>query len=485
MKTIVKKYQNSPVQIKASFWFLICAFFQKGISFITTPIFTRLLSTTEYGQYNIFTSWSGILTVIVTLNLYYGVYTSGLVKFDERKDEYSSSLQGLTITLVFIWTIVYLSFKDFWNGLFSLNTIQMLMMLLMMWTTAAFSFWAVEQRNDFKYKKLVLITIAVSVLKPIVSIALINMMEDRVTARIMGLAAIEFVFYIWLFIAQMQRGKRFFSLQFWKYALSFNIPLVPHYLSQTILNSADRIMIGQMVSDSAAGIYSLAYSISMIMTLFNTAMMQTIEPWLYKKIKQKQIQNISKVAYPSFIIIAAVNIALIAFAPEVVSIFAPTEYAAAIYVIPPAAMSVFFLFSYNFFAVFEFYYGKSKQIAFATTIGAILNILLNYIFIHMFGYVAAGYTTLICFIVYALFHYLFMIKLCQKELDGARPYDTKIYMGIACVFMLFGFAFLFSYRWPIVRYGLILMIAVVLVVLRKKIIISINELLSFKKVSTE
>ena len=47
---IITKYRKCSVQVKASFWFLICAFFQRGISVITTPIFTRLLSTAEYGQ---------------------------------------------------------------------------------------------------------------------------------------------------------------------------------------------------------------------------------------------------------------------------------------------------------------------------------------------------------------------------------------------------------------------------------------------------
>ena len=50
---IITKYRKCSVQVKASFWFLICAFFQRGISVITTPIFTRLLSTAEYGQYNV------------------------------------------------------------------------------------------------------------------------------------------------------------------------------------------------------------------------------------------------------------------------------------------------------------------------------------------------------------------------------------------------------------------------------------------------
>lgn len=79
-------------------------------------------------------------------------------------------------------------------------------------------------------------------------------------------------------------------------------------------------MIQKMVSADAAGIYSLAYSISQIMTIFNTALLKTIEPWLYKKMKANRTQDIGRVAYLSLGLVAAVNLILIALAPEAVAI---------------------------------------------------------------------------------------------------------------------------------------------------------------------
>ena len=151
-----------PVQIKAAFWFLICSFLQKGISMITTPIFTRIMSTSEYGKFGVFNSWYGIATIIVGLALYQGVHAQGLVKYDKERAVFSSSLLGLITTLVTVWTIIYVIFHNFWNTLFSLTTVQMLCMLTMIWTTAVFSFWANEQRVVFSYRTLVIVTIIVS-----------------------------------------------------------------------------------------------------------------------------------------------------------------------------------------------------------------------------------------------------------------------------------------------------------------------------------
>ena len=481
LEKIKSKYNSIPIQVKASFWFLICAFMQRGISFITAPIFTRLLNTSEYGQLNIFNSWFGILSVIVSLSLNAGVYARGVIKFSDDRKVFTSSMQGLSLTLTLIWTVIYFAFHTFWNSVFSLTTFQMLCMFVMILSANIFGFWSMNQRVDFKYCSLVIVTLAMSVAKPVLGIILVKSATDKVTARIFGLAVIEAIVCTALFTLQAVRGRKFFSAFYWKHALKFNIPLIPHYLSMNVLNSADRIMIGKMVNESSAGIYGLAYSISQIMTLFNTALLQTIEPWLYKRINDKQIKNISKVAYPAFIGIAAVNLLLIALAPEAVRIFAPPEYYDAIWVIPPVAMSVYFMFSYLFFAVFEFYYEKTKLIAAATSAGAMLNIMLNYIFIRIFGYYAAGYTTLVCYMVYAAFHMYFMRKTCREQLNNEQPYNLRIYGGITAAFLLFGFIFMVSYNYIIIRYSMLGVMLVVIAIFHKKIIGVIKNILNLKK----
>ena len=133
IRKLIDKYNSFPLQVKASFWFLICAFLQKGIISITTPIFTRLLSTEEYGHYSVFLSWQTILTNIITLNLFSGMFVQGLVKFDDHKLKFASAMQGLTLTLTAGWTIIYLLFRNFWNNLFELSTVQMLSMIVIIW----------------------------------------------------------------------------------------------------------------------------------------------------------------------------------------------------------------------------------------------------------------------------------------------------------------------------------------------------------------
>ncbi|MBO4456368.1 MAG: oligosaccharide flippase family protein [Butyrivibrio sp.] len=481
VKYWVEKYRGLSIYVKASMWFLVCTFIQKAVSVISTPIFTRIMTSAEYGVYGVFASWLDIVTVFVTLNLFLGMYTSRLVKYGEMSAEFTSSMQGLCMTLEVFWCIVYLIFRDAINGVTSLTTTQTILLFVMMWSSSAYNFWAVQQRVNLSYRSLVLVTVASSILKPMVGVILVVNAQDKVTARIFGLAVVQVVFFTGCFISQMRKGKVFFSRRFWGEALLFNIPLIPHYLSMSVLNSIDKIMIEKMIGKSEAGIYNLAYSVALLVKIFNMALSQTIEPWIYKKIKESKAQEIGKIAYTSMIIIAVLNLGLMALAPEAVMLFAPKSYYDAIWIIPPVATSVFFMFMYMFFASFEFYYSKTVLIAIATCIGAGLNIVLNYIFIGMYGYYAAGYTTLICYIVYALVHYIFMKKVCKANYGECKVYDTRIIVMISVVFMACGVILLMTYKMRGVRYLIIAISVIMAAIFRNRIKETVDNILRIKK----
>lgn len=479
----MNKYRSLPVMVKASFWFFVASFFQKGISVLTTPIFTRLLSTEEYGRYTVFTSWMDIFSVVISMKMYAGVFSSSIVKYETDRNRYTASVQGLTATLTLIWLCIYTLSKNWTNQFLSLNTIQVYAMFLIIWTTSVFSFWAVEERVDLKYRTLVIVTIIMSVMKPITGILAVCVAEDKVTARIIALAIVQLVVYIGFFFKDICRGKTFFNKRYWRYMLQFCIPLLPHYISATIMNSSDRIMIQQMAGESEAGIYGLAYSIAMVMILLNDALIQTIEPWIFKKIKSNSMDAIEKTVYIALTMIAAINIIFILIAPEVMRVFAPNTYWEGKWVIPPVAMSQYFQFLYSTFALFQFYYEKKILIAATSSIGAILNIGLNYTLIPKFGYVVAGYTTLFCIAVYAIVHYFMMQKICIKEY-GKRVFSIKHTMKHMLLFLGMGMLSTITYYSAVLRWGMMAVSILVIVAYRKKLFESVSTLMNIRKGDT-
>lgn len=481
IQPFLKKYNDLPVQARAGFWFLVCTIIQRSITIITTPIFTRLLTEAEYGDYGVFISWMGILSCFVTLYIFSGIYPQAIVKYDDKKDVYSSGMQGFTITLVILWCLIYYFGRNIWNGLLSMNTVEMLAMFCVMWGNAAFGFWSAEQRNEYKYKILLFMTLTEAVLQPVLSIILLMRSENKVNGLVWGIAIANLVCYFPLFIAQMKKGGKFFDGEVWKYSLRLGIPLIPHYLSSVVLNSSDRIMIKALVGEGPAGIYNLAYTISICGTLINQALLQTIQPWVYQKIKEEKYGDIKKMAYPALISIGCVNLMVILVAPELIRIFAPASYYDAIWVMPPVSLSVYFMFMYNLFSYFEFYFEKPSYVSVATFIGAGLNVLLNYIFIQMFGYVAAGYTTLVCYFAFCVAHYIFMRIICKKEIADAKIYDLKVLTLISLAVTAAGFIIMLTYNNIYVRYGLLIAVIALALIKRRTIIDTALSLVGKKK----
>lgn len=103
-------------------------------------------------------------------------------------------------------------------------------------------------------------------------------------------------------------------------------------------------------------------------------------------------------------------------APEVVAILAPGEYSEAMTLVPVIAASVFFMFMYSYCSNIEFYYEKTGLAAVASVLAAVLNVILNAVFIPLFGYRAAGYTTLACYVALGAAHYIFSQRSCVQRL---------------------------------------------------------------------
>lgn len=481
MKFSLLDYKNLPVQVKATFAFLICSLLQKGISVFITPIFTRILTAEEYGKFATFNSWYEIITAIVSLSLVGGVYTTAMVKFENDRNILASSSQGIILISCTTWFLIYTRFSDFWNSIFSLNNIQMFAMILMVFTSASFGLWSIEQRVTYRYKRLVLVTIIVSLAKPIVGIIFVINSSDKVTARILGLLFVEIICYAGIIIYQFARGKRFFSKRYWVYIVCYSLPLIPHSISQTVLNGSDRIMIQSLVGDREAGFYNLAYNIALLMIILNSSLSQTMAPWTYQKLKDKNEKDINNIAIISCIVIAIMNLLLIIMAPEIISIFAPKNYAGAIYVVPPVAMSAYLMYLYDWFARIEYYFEKTHYVLIASISGAISNLILNYLFIPKFGYIAAGYTSLVSYGVYAILHYYFMRKICKEKMGSQQIYDGKKLLLMTSIFLIIGLCLNITYKSLVIRYMVLLVSTSIIIFYRKSISKELLKLFNIQK----
>ena len=273
-------------------------------------------------------------------------------------------------------------------------------------------------------------------------------------------------------VYQFVRGKVFFVKEYWKYALKLGFPLLPHYLSGMILNRGDTVVIEHLVGRSKVAYYGVAYNIGFLVQLFTNAIGNAFIPWMYQKIKGKDYAKIGKTVNILLLFVSAIAFGVMLLAPEAIWIFGDSGYASAVYVVPPVAASVFFIFLYNLLAVPQFYYEKTNYMLFASIAAALVNIVLNFIFIDKFGYVAAGYTTLVCYVFYSFGHFIISKSILKEKIgdNAGVMFDTKVLFLLSIMIIGIGITCNFLFPFWYIRYGIILIGLILCIIYRKKLI---------------
>lgn len=458
IKKGLKLYTDLPVQVKASFWFFVCSLIQKAISIISTIIFTRLISTSDYGIISIYNSWTEILYIVATLNLATGVYNVGMTKFSEHRDTFNSSMQFLAL----IWTIgfsaVFFLIYPFIEEIIHLPLKLVIVMFLTFLALPAYYLWSAKQRYENKYKALVSVTVAYSVGILLVSLISIHLYDNKSEAKIISNAIVTMIVGGVLFYRNAKIDDKIIDKSYVKFGLEFNIPMIPAFLSMVILNQIDRIMISNMVGLDKAAIYSVAYNGAMCISILSSAINMTFNPWMMQKIHTEKFEHVNEVTKLISLFFGGGLIIFMVLAPEIIKIMASSEYAEAIYIIPPVAASTFFTLLYTFYCAFAQYFLKMKFLVLINVGNAALNIVLNYFGIKIWGYYAAGYTTYICYFLYGTCTALYVSHLIKKKYGRIRIFDSRFFIGFIGVLTVTMIAINYFYNGYLVRYSIIVLL---------------------------
>lgn len=191
-----------------------------------------------------------------------------------------------------------------------------------------------------------------------------------------------------------------------KHSLLFGIPLIPHALAGIIDSSVNRIFISKMINVSETGLYTVGYQLAGPILLLATAFNQAYSPWLFKKLNENSEttkRQIVKFTYVYFVIILIASILYGLLAPWLFSFFVGKNFQGAYTYVLWIALGFACNGMYFMVVNYIFYAEKTHYLAIATISTAILNILLNYIFIKHKGAIgAAQATTLSVFINFIL-----------------------------------------------------------------------------------
>ncbi len=468
------------VGLTASIVYTLAMLLSKGLTIITTPIFTRIMPPDQIGIVNLYNSWYSMIGGIATLALTSGGFQLSLKEFKDERNEYVSSVLTLTSITTIILAIVYFINPSFWNEMTGLPTALMVLLLVHMFFYPAQEFWLMRQRYEYKYKSAGLFTFLSVFIATIFSIGAVVLasstgIKELGTVRLFANYAVILLFssVIWVWI--LRKGKTFYSDKYWRFSLALSLPMIGNSVAAQILNVSDRTMISKMVGNREVGIYSTLYTVSSLSLIVWSAINASFVPFLYENLsKPKKIPKIRSLSSTILLAFAIVAFLATMMAPEIVKVLATDEYYDAIYIMPPIAAGVFLTSVSNMYSNLLIYHKKTQFLMVSSIIAAVINVVLNYIGIQKFGYIAAAYTTMIAYIVLSILQAIVATKAHYATVGHGQPfvYNSKFIFVLACVTVSCCMACLLFYHTPLLRY-IILIIMLVVFWLKRKIIIQL------------
>lgn len=183
---------------------MLVNFFQQGLNIITGPVFTRILSATDYG----------------------------IIEYENDRNEFIYSMLILSNIATVLLFAIYCIFKKSIDDIIQLPTSPMVLMFCNLIFTPAYGFWTIRERFEYRYKLTGSIIVIPSILSSLIAIiAVLNTKTNKIEARLWGGALVTLPIALFFYLTIILKSKKLISIKYWKEALRFNLPLIPHYLS--------------------------------------------------------------------------------------------------------------------------------------------------------------------------------------------------------------------------------------------------------------
>lgn len=396
---------------KGSFILLISNIVLKAINFLLLPLYTSYLSPSDYGIVDLALTAISLCVSLFSLCLDTGFFT---FFYDKDTDEYKKQVFNTTFftTLIisfipmlgifFAKNLSFLLFKDNYSNIIVLMIISICSTLLTLIPIA-------QIKIENKMSVFGIINIVIGICSVGLNILMVTKLKLGYLALIITnvtVAIIQFISYI--IIVRKKISIKYFNKDLIRDILIYTLPLIPATISSWILDLSDRYFINNYYTTYEVGLYGVANKIVIMLTVFLGAFQTAYPSFVFSNAKSndaKSKDRFKDVLNIFIMIFLVIGITISIFSKEIIMIMTTEEYYIAYKMVP------YLIFAQIAYGI-AFLVGagmsiakKSKYSMMISWLAAIVNIGLNAILIPRYGSIFAAITTLISFILVAIFNY--------------------------------------------------------------------------------
>ena len=374
-------------------------FGSKILVFLLVPIYTRLLSTEEYGIYDIYLTTITLLIPILSLNIVEGVMRFALDKKIEKSSVFSIGIKIIIKSVLYCTILMVINYFTNFISIFN------------------------------KYPQYFLLYYVLNIIYDLVTqfAKSIDKIFDFAVASILNSLTMLLLNILFLVVFKMKLNGYFLAnclafalpvmyltirLKLWKYIkiksndnelkkqmIKYSSPLILNNIGWWITNASDRYILTVMKGLSENGIYSVSYKIPSVLNVVQTIFSQA---WIMSAVKayNEQEEEFISQTYKTyncvFVLLCSI---IIIFTKLITKILVANDFYIAWKYAPFLMISVLFTSLSNFLAGLFAASKESKIMGRTTIVGAVINIILNVILIYFIGTMGAAISTMVSYMV--------------------------------------------------------------------------------------
>lgn len=387
---------------------MLSTFIVQGVNFITIPLFSRLLGTTQYGIYSLFASWVSIFTCAIGFSMVSAI-GPGMYTFKNEYREFRNSILCCTTLISIVQVVFVVLFRNFIGAIIDLPPVIVCLIIL----SSLGHYLMMFVQNVLTYEKRALenliLSVGYSILSVLASLILIFLSDrnERYIGRIHAVT-LSYLFFGILFSTFLIKEKPMgINKKYCSFGFKVSYPIIFHSLALNILIQSDRVMMNYYrIEPTIIGIYSLFYSFCSILSVIVTALNNSWTPFYFDYIDEKKWSVLKEKSRNYIHFFSIICFGFIMLSREVSYIIGDSSYRGGINIIPVLALGIYFTFIYQFIINYEFFYKKTKIISFGTVFASVLNVILNAILIPLWGMYGAAIATALSYFTLFLTHYI-------------------------------------------------------------------------------
>jgi len=424
-------------------WYGLSSIAARFISYLLTPYLTYKLSDIAYGENSIVYAFIPFLNVIVTHGMETAYFKFG-TKENEEEIYHTSSFSMLFVTVLvliglFAWKLPLAELLQITAHPEYISLLAWIVALDAL-TTIPFSRLRLQERP----KKFALIKIVGILINILATYSFISLLPNYVATHptsflqkmyqpnwevgyILIAGIVQNVFVMILLQKEISAIRFKFNFKLWWSMMAFAVPLILVGFGGMINETLDRIMWGGRGPGATAdenkamvGVYSACYKLAILITISIQAFRMGAEPFFFKQAETDQGQKTYAKVMKFFVISLCVMFLSVMLYIDIWKLFIqnPAMYVG-LKVVPILLIANMFLGVYYNLSIWYKLSNKTMAGAWITLLGACITIVINYLAIPYFGYMASAWATFFCYGTMMIMSYLWGQRVYPV------PYATK------------------------------------------------------------